>query len=61
MKDIDYVTEPNTYRTFLPFNYTHPKIDFFPWAGLERPSPLLLVGNAKPLHHQGYHAGNAAY
>ena len=42
---------------------THPSQIFvfnLPWAGLEPTSPWLLVGHAKPLHHQGYHAGNAA-
>ena len=42
------------------FQHTHPKNWFLPWAGLEPTSPWLLVGHAKPLHHQGYHAGNAA-
>ena len=30
------------------------------WAGLESTSPWLPVGHAKPVHHQGYHAGKAA-
>ena len=60
MKGIDYVTETNTNRAFLLFNTLIRKIVFLPWAGLEPTSPWLLVGHAKPLHHQSYHAGNAA-
>ena len=60
MKGIDYVTETNTYRAFLPFNTPIRKIVFLPGAGLEPTCRWLLVGHAKPLHHQGYHAGNAA-
>ena len=40
------------------FQHTHPKNWFLPSKGLEPTSPWLLVGHAKPLHHQGYHAGN---
>lgn len=56
-----YVTETNTHRAFLPFDTPSEKLFFFrSWAGLEPTSPWLLVMHAKPLHHQGYHAGNAA-
>ena len=60
MKGLDNVEETNTYRAFLPFDTPIGKNWYLPWAGLEPTSPWLLVGHAKPLHHQGYHAGNAA-
>ena len=39
---------------------SHPKNWFLPWVGLKPISPWLLVGHAKPLHHQGHHSSNAA-